>query len=114
MQDHRSTLPGEWEEQDLSVLLRGAMIDDEPQHDEAFRTRILRRWKVERSRKSIHYWTPAILGAAIASVALFALLQMLSQPQQLAPIRVLNGDAAQRFEPRQIDLPNAPSSSVTR
>lgn len=43
-----------------------------------FEERILRRVKVTRARESLRYWTPALVGAGIACVAMFSALQMVS------------------------------------
>ncbi len=47
--------------------------------DDAFNARVLRMVKVTSGKDSWAYWSPAVVGAAIACVALIASLQLISK-----------------------------------
>ncbi len=67
----------------------------EPEIDEArFNLKVSRHFRLQMTRQSVTYWTPALVGASVASVALLALLQLLGSSSNMKPIRLLNGDAA--------------------
>lgn len=93
----------------LSVL-RLATIEAEPtpQFDE----RVVRKLRVQVSRESIRYWSPAVAGAFIAGLAVIAALQMITRSADLPHVR-LPGSEAKRiqlsrpapFLPSGYDLP---------
>lgn|GEM_PF-4855122 len=103
----------ELEEPFLDGLLIGAAI--EPQVDkDKFARAVLRLHRVGSVKRSILYWSPAIAGASIAAMALLALLQMLTSSSSMKPIRILNGDAAQRMEQPSVQLPEGPAMPIVR
>jgi hypothetical protein len=69
-------------------MLRMAAL--EPEIAPTFDERILRRHRVHTVRASLRYWSPALLGCAIAVTAMFAGLEMVSQPSQLPVFRAVN------------------------
>ncbi len=82
----------------------------EPEVDsERFDRRLLRNIRVTSAKASFQYWSPAIVGASVASMALLALLQMLANSSSMKPIRILNGDAAQKVDSITVDLPEGPA-----
>ena len=107
MSPRRPPFEMEQEDEFLGGILRDNRLDPEAGGEvdvERFNVRLLRNWKVANGRSSIRYWMPAFIGASIASLSLLAALQMLSQPASMQPIRQLKGDAAQRFEIRDVDM----------
>ncbi|HEY0868551.1 MAG TPA: zf-HC2 domain-containing protein [Fimbriimonas sp.] len=83
-------------------MLRAATLDPAPapQFDE----RVIRHWRVRRVRDSIGYWTPALAGAGIACIAIFAALALIGRPTQLKQSD-LPGSEAKVFYPGRI-FPN--------
>lgn len=87
-----SELGNDWSElQSVLGVLRESAID-EPIDTEKFDTRLLRRWNVKSAKTTFGYWSPAVLGAAIASVAVLALIQMLLSSSSMRPIRALDAN----------------------
>jgi hypothetical protein len=72
-------------------LLREATL--EPEVSTAFDDRVLRRARVQIVRESLGYWSPALIGAAIACVAIFASLQIATTPGQLQEANLPGGEA---------------------
>lgn len=68
-------------------MLRTCHAIEPESSDFAFEDRVIRRFKLERSRKSLIYWSPAVVGAAIAGIAILAALQMIAAPQQMPVFR---------------------------
>lgn len=58
-----------------------------------FETKLLRRYRVQRTKEGFRYWMPAFFGAAAASVALFAALTLVTQPRELKPGGLPTGQA---------------------
>ncbi|HTQ09014.1 MAG TPA: hypothetical protein VMI31_02980, partial [Fimbriimonadaceae bacterium] len=67
-------------------FLRAAAIEVEvhPQFDE----RVIRKLKVQRTRESLRYWSPAVAGAFIAGLAIVAALQMITRSSDLPHLRM--------------------------
>jgi hypothetical protein len=60
-------------------MLRLAAVEDEPMESGLqFEERVLRRWRVQSTRESVRYWSPAFVGAAIAGLTVLAALQLVS------------------------------------
>lgn len=59
----------------------------EPAVDSGFDDRVMRRLQLGMAKSSVRYWTPAVLGGAIAGIAILAAIQMISRPQQLPVFR---------------------------
>jgi predicted anti-sigma-YlaC factor YlaD len=72
-------------------LLRTAAL--EPEISQGFEDRVIRKLKVQTGRESFNYWSPALVGAAIACVAIFATLQLAATPVQMEQARIANGEA---------------------
>lgn len=76
---------------DLAMIEAMAALRDgaiEPAVDDSFDTRLLRLWRVQRTRSSIWYWSPALVGASVAAVALLAVLQLIANSRDIRPINV--------------------------
>ena len=89
-------------------VLRGAAFHDveaNPHFDE----RVIRRFRTQKVRESLKYWSPALAGALIACVSIFATLSMVSQPDRLKTANVPGGSAS-RFHERDA----APSLELAR
>lgn len=88
--------------------LRAAALDPEP--SEGFDDRLAMRFELYRRSRTLRFWAPAIVGAALAGVAALAIVELLSTaPEHRQP--VLDGHEAKRVE-----LPAIPvgGSGVTR
>lgn len=72
-------------------MIRVYAMDAEP--SPGFDDRVIRRLHLANARSSISYWMPALMGGAVAGLALLAALQMISQPDQLP---VFRGDGEAR------------------
>ncbi len=60
-------------------MLRLAATDDEPIASSiVFEERVLRKWRIQSTRESVRYWSPAFAGAAIAGLVVLAALQLVS------------------------------------
>jgi len=78
-------------------VLRGAAFTEvelTPMFDE----RVIRRFRAHRVKESIQYWSPALAGAVIACVAIFATLAMVSRPDQLKSANLPSGSASRFHE----------------
>jgi hypothetical protein len=75
----------------LNMLQMAAL---EPQVDEfSFDTRVIRRLHVQSNRESVRYWSPALVGFAIAGVAVMAALQLVSRSMELPTTASPQGEA---------------------
>lgn len=68
-------------------FLRASAIDDVEVSDN-FDERVLRRLRVQTTRESLGYWSPAVAGAFVAGLAVIAALQMITRSAELRHIRV--------------------------
>ncbi len=74
----------------LSMLRMSAM---EVEVAPSFEERVLRRYKVQRAHESLKFWSPALIGAAVAGVAVLAGLQIVLNSSNLPSLRPLSGEA---------------------
>lgn len=76
-------------------LLRGSALEAEvaPQ----FEDRIIRRLRVQNVRESLNYWSPALVGAGIACLALFVTLHLAAASSQSPAHGQLPGGEANRI-----------------
>jgi hypothetical protein len=81
--------------EDAMNVLRTSMI--EPETESNFDRRLLRRLKAQTVKEGFNYWTPALVGAALACLSLFAALSLLSRSNMLPTITPV-GQASRRFE----------------
>jgi len=72
-------------------MLRGQALEASPKA--SFDERVLRRWRVISVRGSLGYWSPAMIGAAVAGLVILAALQMISQTSQLPAFSTPRGEA---------------------
>ena len=72
-----------------------------------FDAKLVRRIRLDRGARSLAYWSPAFVGAALAGIAALALIQVLSIKPVAKPA-VLEGREARRSE-----LPVIPDSGFT-
>jgi hypothetical protein len=72
-------------------FLRASAIEVEvhPQFEE----RVIRKLRVQTTRESLRYWSPAVAGAFIAGLAVIAALQIITRSAELPHVRFLNGEA---------------------
>lgn len=73
-------------------MLREATL--EPEFNPNFEDRILRKLRVQTSRASIGYWSPAVVGAFVAGLAIVAALQLITRSADLPKMRFPNGEAS--------------------
>jgi hypothetical protein len=85
-------------------MLRSMSLSVDP--TDAFDTRLVRMVKIERGRERLAYWFPAVIGAGIASFAMFALMQLVTASHSVKPFLVpasaRNTVAPIQSEPRLI------------
>ena len=83
-------------------MLRAMTLSVQP--SDAFDARLVRLVRVDRGRDRFAYWFPAIIGAGIASFAMFALMQLVTASTPLKPFLVpaaaRNSVAPDQAEPR--------------
>jgi hypothetical protein len=83
-------------------MLRDATLD--PVVSDNFDERVLRRVRVQTVRESLSYWSPALVGAGIACVAIFAALQIAAMPAQPKRAMLPDGEARRGID-RENPLP---------
>ena len=94
-------------------LLVGASL--EPNPSVGFDRRTLRRWRVRRARASAAYWSPAMIGASVAALAVLAALQMLTHSSQLPTLRPKQEQGRNELRaPLILDLQLKPGSTIVR
>ena len=62
----------------LNMLRMAAATEDIPDNSIVFEERVMRRWRIQSTRESVRYWSPAFVGAAIAGLTVLATLQIVS------------------------------------
>ncbi len=72
-------------------MLRGQALEASPKA--SFDERVLRRYRVISVRSSLRYWSPAMIGAAVAGLVILAALQMISTTSQLPAFSAPRGEA---------------------
>jgi len=90
------------EDQSATALDMLRSITLEAQPNPMFEERVLRRLKVSRARESFRYWSPSIIGAGIACVAIFSALQIVATGSKLPGLSSPN---AQGIRSRTTNLP---------
>lgn len=89
-------------------LLRASAL--EPEIAPMFDDRVIRRLRVQTVRESLNYWSPALVGAAIACGALFVALHLAALPSQMKTADQPRGEASRITLPKS--LPNLELSNV--
>jgi hypothetical protein len=74
----------------MSVLREAAL---NPMVSESFDERVIRRARVQTVRQSLGYWSPALIGGALACITLMAVLQIAAAPVQLKKATLPQGEA---------------------
>ncbi len=92
-------------------ILRSATLEAEISL--AFDERVLRRVRVQTVRESLSYWSPALVGAGIACVAIFAALQIAAMPVQPNRANFPDGEARRSIH-SDSPLPSLTLSSKPR
>jgi len=92
-------------------MLRAAAL--EPEIEPMFEDRVIRRLRVQTVKESLNYWSPALVGAGIACVALFVALHLATMPGQInRGANVPADDAAFRYSApkgvHHLELSNIP------
>lgn len=95
MSKHRNACPdcAEYHSQSSVALnfLRDATFDvDVPPE---FEERVIRKLRIQTTRESIRYWSPALAGACIAGLAVIAALQMITRSAELPHLHLNGGEA---------------------
>lgn len=84
-------------------LLRCSSIDTEPA--QGFDRRVLRRARVAQVQAGVRYWSPALLGGAVAAAVVLAAVQALTKP--IAPGSI-SGTEAHRTPTTSLALSHIP------
>lgn len=88
----------------LNMLRQFALEADEPCTLQ-FEERVIRRWRVQHVREGVGYWSPALMGAIVAGVAVLAALQLVTRSSEL-PRVTLPGTAEALRELPKSNLPD--------
>lgn len=78
----------------LSLLREAAAPEDEFEDSSSFEDRIIRNLTLANRRDTWRYWWPAGLGAAIAALAAFAAMQLVSGQSSFRPMFFHGQEAA--------------------
>ena len=89
-------------------MLRMSTYDIEV--DPGFNERVLRRLHVQSGRETVRYWSPALAGAAVACIAVFASLQLISQTSHPVRPEMPSGEAFRFTRP----TPELPELDIER
>jgi hypothetical protein len=74
----------------MNFLRAGTLeVDVNPQFEE----RVIRKLRIQTTRESIRYWSPAVAGAFIAGLAVIAALQMITRSADLPHTRFINAES---------------------
>jgi len=90
-------------------LLRASALEPEVVAP-IFDDRVMRRLKVQTVRESLSYWSPALVGASIAGIALVVALHVAALPSQIRRSENPGGEAVRFTKPNS--LPNLELSDV--
>ena len=117
LQKHREvcTPCSEMHEQSCLALnfLRAATLDVEVHP--SFEDRVLRKLRVQTTRESIRYWSPAVAGAFVAGLAVIAALQMITRSAELPHVRYPGGEARRITMPKSLpDFHSSRNVSINR
>jgi hypothetical protein len=82
-----------------AALLDLRMLTEDPEPSEGFDDRILKAFRDGPKPLSLGYWSPALMGAAIAGIALLATLTVVSRTAD-SPVRHTPGGDAMRLDQR--------------
>lgn len=66
-------------------ILAGSTVDHSP--SPTFDLRTIRRWRLARARSSAAYWSPAVIGASVAALAVLAVLQVISHSAEMPTLK---------------------------
>lgn len=79
-------------------FLRAAAIDVSV--TPAFEERVIRRLKVETTRESLRYWSPAVAGAFVAGLAVVAALQIITRSAEIPSVRFPGAESRRIASPK--------------
>jgi anti-sigma-K factor RskA len=72
-----------------------------------FERRIVRRLRNQRTSDGLKYWSPALIGAAVAAVALVAALQIVTRANELPALNRPMAEARNQVKAVPLDLPKS-------
>lgn len=93
-------------------MLRGQALEAEPRAN--FTERVIRRYRVESVRASLRYWSPAVIGAAVAGLVVLAALQMISETSQLPAFQPQSQQTKRFMQPAFPNLENFGQPTVSQ
>lgn len=109
---HRETCENcrRYEEQGALALNMLRQTGFEPEYDDSFDRRLIRRAKAQTVRDGFRYWSPVALGATIAMIGVLAVLQVSLKSDSLPERRSEVGEAMRRTHafpevPELVDTP---------
>lgn len=59
----------------------------EPAMSSGFDARTIRRWRLARAKSSAAYWSPAVIGASVAALAVLAILQIITHSSEMPTLK---------------------------
>ena len=96
----------------LNMLRLAAVEEHEVQTGLVFEERILRRWRVQSTRESVRYWSPAFMGAVIAGLTVLAALQLVSNRPGVPTTTSPSGEV--KLVRPAVDLPEIDLEKIQR
>ncbi len=98
------------EEQGALALNMLRQLTLEPETDEGFDRRVMRRVQTQTVREGFRYWSPVAIGAALAMVGVLAVVQLALRPDSIPERGSPAGEARRldRVYPAVPELPATP------
>lgn len=91
-------------------LLRSAALQVEV--TDSFEERLVRRARNRAAAESLRYWSPALIGAALAGIAMLAALQIVTRGSSLPPVNVPGAETRRYERPDPYTPPLGPDATV--
>jgi hypothetical protein len=88
----------------LNMLRLAAVEEDDFASGVVFEERVLRKLRVQSTRESVRYWSPAFVGAAIAGLTVLAALQLVSNRPTMPNSTNPAGEAYLQQDPGRLPL----------
>jgi hypothetical protein len=87
-------------------MLRSAAMEVQPAS--GFDRRLIRRVQVQAVKESFSYWTPALIGCALAFIAIFSTLDLLASKGSHSSLQLPEGTASRNHVYPRFELNVAP------
>jgi anti-sigma factor RsiW len=91
-------------------LLRSAALEVEV--TDSFEDRLVRLARNRAAAESLRYWSPALIGAALAGIAMLAALQIVTRGSSLPPVNVPGAETRRYERPNPYAPPLGPDATL--